>query len=61
MKTRFRDILPYKCKNQVSISMPIWIKVNKQILNDANLLLKDKSGVGIIVDYSRDYIVVNSV
>ena len=25
------------------------------------LLLKDKSGVGIIVDYSRDYTVVNGV
>ena len=25
------------------------------------LLLKDKSGVGVIVDYSRDYIVVDVV
>ena len=25
------------------------------------LLLKDKSGVGMIVDYSRDYTVVNGV
>ena len=26
-----------------------------------SLILKDKSGVGIIVDYSRDYAVVNGV
>ena len=28
---------------------------------DLMLFLKDKSGVGIIVDYSRDYTVVNGV
>ena len=29
--------------------------------NDYPVVLKDKSGVGIIVDYSRDYTAVNGV
>ena len=32
-----------------------------EMLESPEMALKDKSGVGIIVDYSRDYTLVNGV
>ena len=63
MKTAF------SCDTEISPCVFAAVKI--QLLDRATVrletlemrkhLLKDKSGVGIIVDYSRDYTVVNGV
>ena len=53
----FRESQPFK-RGSFLLTRP---KVLLPSLLNQKLVLKDKSGVGIIVDYSRDYTVVDGV